>query len=219
MRTVSNSTTDFHKSCLSNRLAWLPAEPGQREPTAHIPISLLKKLNQKASLAAQQSEKTRNQEDRTRTPSVTADHTADSESDVPVSSGQWPASPERDQLPPDSSPASVEKIYPSASRISHDPHSLSSSRTHSNASFSSNSMPFGRPSSKAPRRLSVELGSPEIVSPGHPSTSLTPASAAEEFQPVKSQIPECSNSYEDSGGLKSQVDVSDDQLSQLHSFN
>ena len=215
MRTVSDSTTDFHKLCLSNRLAWLPAEPGQREPTAHIPISLLKKLNQKASFSAQQSEKKSNQGDRTRTPSVTADHTADSESDVPVSSGQWPASPERDQLPPDSSPASVEHIDHSGSRISHDPHLLSSSRAHSNASFSSNSMQLGRPSSKAPRRLSVEPGS----SPGHPSINLTSTSAAEESYRFKCQVPDCSKSYKDSGGLRSHLNVSDDQLSQLHSFD
>ena len=219
MRTVSDSTTDFLRLCLSNRLAWLPAEPGQREPTAHIPISLLKKLNQKASFAAQQSEKTRNQEDRTRTPSVTADHTADSESDVLVSSGQWPASPERDQLPPDSSPASAEKIDPSALRISHDPHSLLSSRTHSNASLSSNSTQLGRLSSKAPRRLPVEPGSPEMVSPGQPSTNLTSTSAAEEFHRFKSQVPDCSKLYKESDGLKSHLDVSDDQLSQSHSFN
>ena len=215
MRTVSDSTTDFHKLCLSNRLAWLPAEPGQREPTAHVPISLLKTLNQKASFSAEQSERKGNQGDRTRTPSVTADHTADSESDVPVSSGQWPASPERDQLPPDSSPASVEHIDHSASRISHDPHSLSSSRAHSNTSFSSSLMQVGRPSSKATRRLSVEPGS----SPGHPSISLTSTSAAEEFHRFKCQVPDCSKSYKDSGGLKSHVDVSNDQLSQLHSFN
>ena len=218
MRTVSDSTTSFHKLCLSIRLAWLPAEPGQREPTAHIPISLLKKLNQKASFSSQQSEKTRNQGDRTRTPSVTADHTADSESDVPVSSGQWPASPERDQLPPDSSPASVEHIDHSASRISHDPHSLSSSRTHSNASFSSNSMHLARPGSDAPRRLSVEPGSPKMVSPRPPSTNLNSTSAAEEFHRFKCQVPDCSKMYKDLGSLKSHVDVSDDQL-KLQSFN
>ncbi|KAM0799531.1 hypothetical protein BDR22DRAFT_322200 [Usnea florida] len=203
------------QTLLSRADSWLPAEPGQREPTAHIPISLLKKLNQKASFAAQQSEKTRNQEDRTGTPSVTADHTADSESDVPVSSGQWPASLERDQLPPDSSPASVEKIDPSAPRISHDPHSLSSSRTHSNASFSSNSMQLGRPSLKAPRRISVEPGSPEMGSPGHPATNLTPSSAAEEFHLFKNQVPDCSKSYKDSGGLESQVDSSTERSENL----
>lgn len=191
------------ETLLNRADSWLPAEPGQREPTAHIPISLLKKLNQKASFPAQQSPKKRNQGDSTRTPSVTADHTADSESDVPVSSGQWPASPEREQLPPDSSPPSVEHIDHSASRISHDPHSLSSSRTHSNASFSSNSMQLGRLSSKAPWRLSVDPGS----SPRHPSTILTFTSAAEEFHRFKCQVPDCGKSYKDSGGLKSHVDL------------
>ena len=42
-------------------------------------------------------------------PSAVDDVTADSESDAPVSSGQWPASPEREQLPPDSSPASAKQ--------------------------------------------------------------------------------------------------------------
>lgn len=53
-----------------------------------------------------------------------------------------------------------------------------------------------------------------MVSPGHPSTDLTSTSAAEEFHRFKCQAPDCSKSYKDSGGLKSHVDVSDDQLSQ-----
>ena len=98
-----SSNLDSHP-CLNIQLAWLPAEPGQHEPTANIPISLLKTLNQKAHLLAQRPTKTQKQTDGTVISRVVVDETADSDSDVPISSGQWPASsPERSRLPSDSS--------------------------------------------------------------------------------------------------------------------
>ena len=74
-----------------------------------MPISLLRALNLKADLRDQGPTKLPRQGNRTVAPSAVNDATADSESDAPVSSGQWPASPEREQLPPDSSPASAKQ--------------------------------------------------------------------------------------------------------------
>lgn len=74
-----------------------------------MPISLLRTLNLKAELRNQGPTKLPKQGNRTVAPSAVNDVTADSESDAPVSSGQWPASPEREQLPPDSSPASAKQ--------------------------------------------------------------------------------------------------------------
>lgn len=200
---------DSHTVNLTNRLAWLPAEPGQREPTANIPISLLKKLNRKADLRAQRPTKIRNQENGSMTPSAVIDQTADSESDIPVSSGQWPLSPERDQLPPDSSFASAEYSDHSVQKTSSNPRSISSSRRQSHASSSSYSMPLGRPASISAERFSRGAGSPSMVSPGLSSPSVTSTSAGEEVHRFTCQAPGCDKSYKNSSGLKYHVDVSD----------
>ena len=118
----------FHTSCLTYRSAWLPAEPGQREPSANLPISLLERLNQNASLRAQELTMLRKQGNCSPTPNAETDQTAPSESDDPVSSGQWPASPEREQLPPDSSSASAEPSDDSVHRVLNNPPLVSSAR-------------------------------------------------------------------------------------------
>ena len=139
MQTVSRLSRNLgpHSACLINRLAWLPAEPGQREPTANIPISILKKLNRKASLRAQRSAQIPKQRSSTMTPSAVTDSSVNSDTDDPVSSGQWPASPERDQLPPDSSleyPEHSDHLFESLSNI---PRSVSSAPKQSHTSISS----------------------------------------------------------------------------------
>ncbi|KAF6226962.1 hypothetical protein HO133_008403 [Letharia lupina] len=195
------------QEALLNRAdSWLPAEPGQREPTANIPISLLKKLNRKADLRAQRPTKIRNQENGSMTPSAVIDQTADSESDIPVSSGQWPLSPERDQLPPDSSFASAEYSDHSVQKTSSNPRSISSSRRQSHASSSSYSMPLGRPASISAERFSRGAGSPSMVSPGLSSPSVTSTSAGEEVHRFTCQAPGCDKSYKNSSGLKYHVD-------------
>lgn len=143
------------------------------------------------------------------TPSAVIDQTADSESDIPVSSGQWPASPELDQLPPDSSWASAEHSDHSVQRILKNPRSDSSSRRQSHASISSHSLLPGRPSPIPARRFSRETGSPSIVSPGLLSPSVASTSADEEVRRFKCQAPGCDKSYKRSTGLKYHVDVSD----------
>ena len=143
------------------------------------------------------------------TPSVVNDQTADSDSDVPVSSGQWPASPERNQLPPDSSPVNAEHSDHSVQRMMKNPRSVPSSRRQSHASISSHSMPSGRPSPISARRPSRESGSPSMVSPGLLSPSIASSSAGEEVQRFKCQAPGCDKSYRKPAGLKYHMDVSD----------
>lgn len=209
MRTVSDfEYLDFHAPCLINQPAWLPAQPGQREPSANIPISLLKSLNQKADLHAQRPTKIRKQRNGTMTPSAISDQTADSESDVPVSPGQWPSSPERDQLPPDSSLESAEHSDYSIQKIPDNPNSVSSSRRQSHASFSSHSMPSGRPSPIPARPFQIASGSPRVVSPGLSSSSVIPTSADEEVHRFTCQVSGCDKSYKNASGLKYHVDVS-----------
>lgn len=145
----------------------------------------------------------------TMTPSVVNDQTADSESDVPVSSGQWPASPERDQLPPDSSPVNAEHSDHSVQRMSKNPRSVLSSRRQSHASIPSHPMLSGRPSPISARRPSRESGSPSMISPSLLSPSVASSSAGEEVHPFKCQAPGCDKSYKKPAGLKYHMDVSD----------
>ena len=159
-----SSSLDSHITRLINQLAWLPAEPGQREPTTNIPISLLKNLNRKADLRAQRPTKIRTQRNGTITPSALIDQTVGSESDVPASSGQWPESPERDQLPPDSSLESAEHSDHSVHRTLNTPRLLLSSRRQSRVSISSHSMLSRRPSPTPTRDFPIESRSPNVVS-------------------------------------------------------
>ena len=203
-----SSPLGFHTTRLIYQLAWLPAEPGQREPTANIPISLLKTLNRKADVRTQRSTSIRKQRNSAITSSVVTDQTADSESDVPASSGQWPASPERDQLPPDSSSASAEHSDHSIKNISKDPISFSSSRRQSHTSKSSNSIPSGRPGRISTRRLLRHSGSPSILSPGILTPSVASSSGGEEIHRFTCDAPGCDKSYKNPSGLKYHVDVS-----------
>lgn len=192
---------------LIKRLAWLPAEPGQREPTANIPISLLKTLNQKADLRAQRQTKQRKQRNSTLAPSAVIDQTIDSESDAPISSGQWPASPEHDQLPPDSTLASAETSDHSVQRMLNNPRSVSSSQNKRNASISSHSVLSVRRSPMVTRRFSKAIGSPSMVSSDLLSLSGTSTSAGEDVRRFTCQAPGCGKSYTRAGSLKYHVDV------------
>lgn len=207
-----------HKICLTSRLAWLPAEPGQREPIANIPISLLKTLNLKADLQAQRLTSTRKQRNSAIISSAVTDQTADSESDVPASSGQWPASPERDQLPPDSSSASGEHSDYSVQDNSSYPLSSSSSRRPSGASISSHSI-----SSKPPGPISTghflrQSGSSSTKSPGILSPSVASSSGGEESRRFTCQASGCDKSYKNASGLTYHVDVSANDISRSDSF-
>ena len=96
---------------LTVHLAWLPALPGHRGPVANVPISILNSLNREADLGVLRAE---NPLKRKRGATVTTEaqgihigSSYESESEIPLSSGQWPSSPDRNQLPPDSSMGST----------------------------------------------------------------------------------------------------------------
>ena len=133
------------------------------------------------------------------TPSAVIDSTADSESDAPVSSGQWPASPEREQLPPDSSLESAE----------HSDHSVSYARRQRKASFSFHSIPPRPPSPVLARPFSRDSGPFGMTSPSALSPSGTSTRAGEEVHCSACQVPGCNKLCKRSGGLKDHVDVSD----------
>ena len=96
---------------LTVHLAWVPALPGHRGPVANVPISILNTLNREADLGVLREE---NPLKRKRGAAVTTEaqgahigSSYESESEIPLSSGQWPSSPDRNQLPPDSSMGST----------------------------------------------------------------------------------------------------------------
>ena len=112
-------------------------------------------------------------------PRAVIDRTTDSESDAPISSEQWPASPEREQLPPDSSSASADHSDHSAHRILNTFRSASPTRRRSNASTSSHSIQSGPPSHIS-ARPSLETSKPlDVMPPTASSPSFTSISAGE----------------------------------------
>ncbi|KAL6716606.1 hypothetical protein ACLMJK_006173 [Lecanora helva] len=107
---------------LSREDSWIPSQPGQREPSAHIPISILETLNRSANARANLSLSYQKNFTQSSPPSESGEpHTStfvdnrklslsESESDAPISSSEWPASPLRAQLPPNSSSESSELV-------------------------------------------------------------------------------------------------------------
>lgn len=99
--------------------AWLPAEPGKRRPVANLPISILHTLNQKADLQARRRITLPRNRDLSRDPGKSQEtrrtssfdnkysSPPGSDSDAPVPDNEWPPSPARDQLPPDSSAENI----------------------------------------------------------------------------------------------------------------
>lgn len=107
-------------------LAWLPPEPGHRGPVANVPIAILQSLNSLAERGAAQERSDNGSRQPPQNPdgrrmkesspvSISSDDDSEEaqDSDVPLSSSQWPQSSpppllKRDELPPDSSAASPE---------------------------------------------------------------------------------------------------------------
>ncbi|KAL8827796.1 MAG: hypothetical protein Q9191_002971 [Dirinaria sp. TL-2023a] len=140
--------------------AWYPPEPGQRPPTANIPIAILQDLNRQAdrqntssseSPPRSRSPRSQAQDQSVQTSSEDGQsNEGQSDSDPPFSSAQWPASQEEHGLPPDSSieTRSVSSRYkgnsPNAYRlagnaIDHDKSRSSSQSRQSSLSLSSDS--------------------------------------------------------------------------------
>lgn len=96
-------------------IAWLPADPGKRGPVANLPISILDSLNKRADLQARRRVAVLKEQKPIPIPKELQGHrrlssvqsensnSPESDSDGPISDSEWPPSPPRDQLPPDSS--------------------------------------------------------------------------------------------------------------------
>ena len=134
-------------------------------------------------------------------PGAVIDQTADSESDVPASPGQWPASPERDQLPPDSSLESGECSDQSVQKTVNNPRSASSSQRQSQPSILSHSMPSGRHSPISARHFPRESESPSLESPD----LLSPSTGS--LDTFKCPMKDCRKSCAGPDGLKYHIEV------------
>ena len=185
--------------------SWLPAQPGHREPVANIPISILKTLNRDADARATSAKLSRKQNEllgnSTRPRTAETASQISSDSDVPVSSGQWPASPDRDELPPDSSMDSV--WHNDRATISLPTHHA---RRESQAPLPSYSKHVPSPSplrTSFSREMSPVAANPELLSPSLVSTSADEGTGLSEYR--CSEIG-CDKSYQRSASLKAQID-------------
>jgi len=108
------------KSNLTSIIAWLPPEPGYRAPTANLPISILEALNtsydQKVDpqITSRKDEKQASPNLRDCSPEgvleAAQEREEGSESDIPLSTSEWPpSSPQQPLLPPDSSVEAAEE--------------------------------------------------------------------------------------------------------------
>ncbi|KAL9129659.1 MAG: hypothetical protein Q9217_001938 [Psora testacea] len=92
---------------LSRSDSWLPAEPGQREPVANVPIVVLnalnKKADQKAELSQMQTSRSPSRAVNADNPQVGTDSNIESEGALPWSSSPNPGLSDSERLPPDSS--------------------------------------------------------------------------------------------------------------------
>ena len=94
--------------------AWIPPQPGQRRPFANIPISLLQQFNSEADRQSASDDEAAKEPDShghhadndiESTKSSIASSSEDSD-DAPL---EWASSPDRNQLPPDSSAAATDQ--------------------------------------------------------------------------------------------------------------
>ena len=92
---------------LSHNDSWLPAEPGRRNPTANVPISILRSWNEKADMRAHKDLQSPTDIEKgskvalSQSPNNFQVIQAESESDAPII--EWSPSPDRNQPPSDSS--------------------------------------------------------------------------------------------------------------------
>ncbi len=179
-------------------LAWRPALPGRRGPVANIPISILDSLNREADLSVlRATNPLKRKRGATATSEAQGVHIGtsyESESDIPVSSGQWPPSPARNQLPPDSSMGSANfpdvhdktrSVAPST------PGSLTRKLTNpSSRSSVVPIMPPGMANGQASTRNSMD-----------PSPSVFSNSAGEDKHLFKCHTVNCGRSYKSAAAL------------------
>lgn len=195
---------------LTTYLAWLPAQPGHRDPVANIPISILQSVNRDADFRALRAsnslKRKRGVNDsseaavaaRDSTHSTQNGSTHESDSDVPVSSAQWPPTPDPYQLPPDSNLASAD----------HSDHSKTNATTpftpekltHRLSKTSVASSPI---LSTPPSPMSA-LRSPRSLA--EPSPSIVSNSAGEEIRGFTCRAIGCEKTYDNPAALKYHIE-------------
>ncbi|KAL2038362.1 hypothetical protein N7G274_009011 [Stereocaulon virgatum] len=198
------------EALLDSDSSWLPAQLGRREPVAHIPISILQSMNRDAdlhnTLRDNSLKRKRGVNDpvkaadlpRPSTYCTTIDGIQESDSDVPISPGQWPPTPDHKQLPPDSSLGSA---------------------NNSDHSETSGTVPFGgaKPTdtlSKTPLASTPVLSTPHspisgLRSPRNlvaPSPIMVSNSAGEDHVFICRAIG-CGKTYEDATALKYHIEL------------
>ena len=177
---------------LTVHLAWLPALPGHRGPVANVPISILNSLNREADIAVLRAE---NPLKRKRGATVTTGaqgvhigSSHESESEIPLSSGQWPSSPDRNQLPPDSSMGSAK-----APEVHDKTGSVGPSSPGTFTRKLVNISP--KPSVKPVLPPGIANGQASRRSSKEPSPSVISNSAGEDKHLFKCRTVNCGNSY------------------------
>lgn len=199
-------------------LAWLPAEPGQRGPIANVPITTLQAMNRRAEFDAQRlpgsSDCRQQQEDEVvnmmsslthqSSPGLEETNNGDSDSEIPVSSAEWPPSPPfeqpKDELPPDSSMETTGIPNGGNGRNVDMYNHVSLTQEIPTTPESSTST---RSKRKNPNKTSKALQSAARLSP-----SLMSGSADEGVKRFKCQEPECNRAYAGASGLRYHIMVS-----------
>ena len=179
-------------------LAWLPALPGHRAPTANIPITILDSLNREADLSALRAtnplKRKRGATATNETQGVRSGTSYESESELLISSGQWPSSPDRNQPPPDSSMGSANfpEVHDKARSVAPStPGSLTRKIPNLSPSLSVIAiMPPGIGNGQTSTRNSKE-----------PSPSIISNSAGEDKHMFKCHIVNCGRSYKSAVAL------------------
>lgn len=201
--------------------AWLPAEPGQRGPVANVPLATLQAMNHRAELTAHRistSQDHQRQVEAVDDQKSVAQHLspglgevskANSDSEMPLSSAEWPPSSPfarpSDELPPDSSMESIE--YPgheNSEYVKQSDH-IPPKRKLSITSMSSTTT---RSTRRNPKKSSKALQSTAPSSP-----SLVSISADEKAKRFKCKEFGCEKAYTGASGLRYHMEVSRKRLS------
>lgn len=195
---------------------WLPAEPGQRGPVANVPLPTLQAINCQAERTAHRlsiSQDHQRQGEAVDAETSVADHLspglgevskADSDSEMPLSSAEWPpTSPfeqPSDELPPDSSMESIEyPVHENSGDVNMSDHVPPKRRL----SITSMSSTATRSTRRNPKRISKALQGTARSSP-----SLVSASADEKAKRFKCQEFGCDKAYTGASGLRYHMEVS-----------
>ena len=172
--------------------------PGHRAPIANIPITILDSLNREADLGALRAtnplKRKRGATATSEAQGVRSGTSYESESEIPISSGQWPSSPDRNQLPPDSSmgSANFSEVHDKARSVAPcTPGSLT--RKIPNLSPSSSVIAIMPPG--------IANGQTSTRSSKEPSPSIISSSASEDKHMFKCHIVNCGRSYKSAVAL------------------